>query len=198
MVSSLSYTNRKSSYTVWNMAEGNALQLYPKAEQERLDPRERMQRGKRVIEKVQEVNIRQSPFSSGTMTCMCAKSLQSCPTLCDLMDSSPPGSTGFSRQEYCNGLPCSPPGDLPNPRIEPMSPEAPALQMGSLLLSHWGSPRHHDTHMKTRERALSSRLSQLLDQGVGKLQPLRPNPATSMHLHIFDGYFQATAAGRIQ
>ena len=92
MVSSLSYTNRKSSYTVWNMAEGNALQLYPKAEQERLDPRERMQRGKRVIEKVQEVNIRQSPFSSGTMTCMCAKSLQSCPTLCDLMDSSPPGS----------------------------------------------------------------------------------------------------------
>ena len=144
------------------------------------------------------MNIRWSPFSSGTMTCVCAKSLQSCPTLCDLMDSSPPGSIGFSRQEYCSGLPWPLPGDLPTPGIELMSPAAPALQTDSLLLSHWGSPRHHDIHMKIRERALSSRLSHLLDQGVGKLQPLRPNPATSMHLHIFHGYFQATAAGRIQ
>ena len=38
---------------------------------------------------------------------MRAKSLQSCPTLCDPMDSSPPGSSvhGFSRQEHWNGLP---------------------------------------------------------------------------------------------
>ena len=28
---------------------------------------------------------------------------------------------GFSRQEYWSGLPCPPPGDLPNPGIEPMS-----------------------------------------------------------------------------
>ena len=28
---------------------------------------------------------------------------------------------GFSRQEYCSGWPCPPPGDLPNPRIEPKS-----------------------------------------------------------------------------
>ena len=36
-----------------------------------------------------------------------AKSLQSCPTLCDPIDSSPPGSTslGFSRQEHWSGLP---------------------------------------------------------------------------------------------
>ena len=35
-----------------------------------------------------------------------AKSLQSCPTLCDPIDSSPPGfpSLGFSRQEYWSGL----------------------------------------------------------------------------------------------
>ena len=32
-----------------------------------------------------------------------------------------PLSMGFSREEYWNGLPCAPPGDLPNPRIEPMS-----------------------------------------------------------------------------
>ena len=36
-----------------------------------------------------------------------AKSLQSCPTLCDPIDSRPPGSPslGFSRQEYWSGLP---------------------------------------------------------------------------------------------
>ena len=37
---------------------------------------------------------------------------------------------GFSRQEYWSGLPCPPPGDLPNPRREPRSP---ALQGDSLL-----------------------------------------------------------------
>ena len=31
-----------------------------------------------------------------------------------------PLSRGFSRQEYWRGLPCPPPGDLPNPEIEPM------------------------------------------------------------------------------
>ena len=29
---------------------------------------------------------------------------------------------GFSRQEYWSGLPCLPPGDLPNPMTEPRSP----------------------------------------------------------------------------
>ena len=32
-----------------------------------------------------------------------------------------PLSIGFSSQEYQSGLPCLPPGDLPNPGIEPMS-----------------------------------------------------------------------------
>ena len=32
-----------------------------------------------------------------------------------------PLSMGFSRQEYWSGLPYLPPGDLPNPGIEPMS-----------------------------------------------------------------------------
>ena len=31
-------------------------------------------------------------------------------------------SMGFSRQEYWYRLPCSPPGDLPDLGIEPMSP----------------------------------------------------------------------------
>ena len=44
------------------------------------------------------VTTRESP-------CMCAKSLQSCPTLCNSMNCSLPGSLsmGFSRQEYWSG-----------------------------------------------------------------------------------------------
>ena len=38
-----------------------------------------------------------------------------------------PLSMGFSRQEYRNGLPCPPPGDLPDQGIEPMSLKSPAL-----------------------------------------------------------------------
>ena len=48
-----------------------------------------------------------------------------------------PLSMGVSRQEYWFGLPCPPPGDLPNPGIEPKSPVSPALQADSLPLSHW-------------------------------------------------------------
>ena len=60
--------------------------------------------------------------------CIHAKSLQSCPTLCDPMDCSLPGfSVGFSRQEYWSGLPSPLPGDLPNPGIEPTSLTSPAL-----------------------------------------------------------------------
>ena len=33
-----------------------------------------------------------------------------------------PLSMKLSRQEYWSGLPCPPPGDLPNPGIEPWSP----------------------------------------------------------------------------
>ena len=38
-----------------------------------------------------------------------------------------PLSLGFHRQEYWTGLPCPPPGDLPDPRIEPVSLTSPAL-----------------------------------------------------------------------
>ena len=45
---------------------------------------------------------------NGVKPYMCAKLLQSCPTVCDPMD-------------------CSPPGDLPNPGAEPVSRMSPAL-----------------------------------------------------------------------
>ena len=42
-----------------------------------------------------------------TAAAAAAKSLQSCPTLCDPIDGSPPGtsSLGFSRQEHWSGVP---------------------------------------------------------------------------------------------
>ena len=43
----------------------------------------------------------------------------------------------FSRQEYWNGWPCPPPGDLPNPGIKPRSP---ALQAASLSSEPTGKP----------------------------------------------------------
>ena len=36
-------------------------------------------------------------------------------------------SMGFSGQEYCSGLSCPPPGDLPDPGIESVTLTSPAL-----------------------------------------------------------------------
>ena len=48
---------------------------------------------------------------------------QSCPTLCNPMDCSQPGSFvhRIFRQGYWSGLPFLPLGDLPDPEIEPRS-----------------------------------------------------------------------------
>ena len=55
--------------------------------------------------------------------------LQSCLTLCDPMYGSPPGSSvhGILQQEHWSGLPYPPPGDIPDPGIEPPSLMSPAL-----------------------------------------------------------------------
>ena len=50
-----------------------------------------------------------------------------------------PLSMGFSRQEYWSGLPCPPPGDLPDPEIKPRSP---ALQAHSLPAEPPGKPKN--------------------------------------------------------
>ena len=48
-----------------------------------------------------------------------------------------PLSMGFSRQEYRNGLPCSPSVDLPDAGIEPVSP---ALAGGFFTAELSGKP----------------------------------------------------------
>ena len=59
----------------------------------------------------------------------CVLSPQSCWTLCDPIDCSPPGSLfmGFSRQEYWSELLCPSPRDLPDPGVQPASLMSPAL-----------------------------------------------------------------------
>ena len=61
--------------------------------------------------------------------CVHAKLFQSCPTLWDPLDCSLPGSSlhGVLQTKILGGLPCPPPGDLPDPGIEPESLMSPVL-----------------------------------------------------------------------
>ena len=59
---------------------------------------------------------------------------------------------GFSRQEYWSVLPGPPPGDLPDPGIDPMSHTTPAWQVGSLPLVPLGK---HFTASHTHSCILS-------------------------------------------
>ena len=59
-----------------------------------------------------------------------------------------PLSIRFSRQEYWSGLPCPPPGDLPNPGIKHMSLMSPALPGRFFTTSAtWEARTHTHTHM---------------------------------------------------
>ena len=74
---------------------------------------------------------------------MHAKSLQSCPTLCNPMDCSPPRSSvhWIFQEEYWSGLPCPPPEDLPDPGIQskPVSLMSPTLASG-FFTTNWEAP----------------------------------------------------------
>ena len=56
--------------------------------------------------------------------CVCVYCCLSHVWLCNPMDCSPPGSSvhGILQARILSGLLCPPPGDLPDPRIEPVSP----------------------------------------------------------------------------
>ena len=64
-----------------------------------------------------------------------AKSLQSCPALCDPIDDSPLGSSVPG-----SGLPFPSPGNLPHPGIEPMSPVVSggyfAIELPGIILAY--------------------------------------------------------------
>ena len=74
---------------------------------------------------------------------MHAKLLQSCPTLCDPMDCSPPGSSlhGILQARILEWVAMRTSRDLPNPGIEPTSLKSPALTGGFFTTSiTWEAP----------------------------------------------------------
>ena len=74
---------------------------------------------------------------------LCMLVTQSCLTLCNPMDCSPPGSSvheEFSRQEFWSGVPFPPPGDLPDPGVEPGSLVSSSLAGGSFTTEPSGKP----------------------------------------------------------
>ena len=76
-------------------------------------------------------------------------------SLCDPMDYSLLGSSvhGILQARILEEMLCPPPGDLPNPGIEPAgSAAAPALQADSLPLSHQGSPHRTITQVQETQR----------------------------------------------
>ena len=80
-----------------------------------------------------------APWKEGHDKPSCAALVaQSCPALCDCLHCSRPGCS-VSGQEYWSGLSCPPPGDLPNPGIEPRSP---ALWADSLTSELPGKPKN--------------------------------------------------------
>ena len=86
--------------------------------------------------------VKQQDFKTScpVPACMHAKSLKSYLTPHNTVAHQAPLFMGFSRQEYCSGLPRPPLGDLLGPGTEPPSPANLALHVDSLPLSHWGSP----------------------------------------------------------
>ena len=87
---------------------------------------------------------------------MCAQSLQSHLTHCNPVDCShqAPLSMRFSRPGYWSRLPCTPPGDLPDPGMEPVSP---ALQEDPLPTESPGKPpgSHKETQNQNGQKGRS-------------------------------------------
>ena len=75
----------------------------------------------------------------------CVLVAQLCPTLCNPMDCTLPGSSvhGILQERYWSGLSFPSPVDLPDPRIKPRSP---ALQASSLRIPSLNTHTHTHTH----------------------------------------------------
>ena len=74
---------------------------------------------------------------------------------------------GFCGQEYWSGLPCSPPGNLPNPGIEPKSP---TLQVDSLPTEPLGKSKNTEVGgLSLQGIFLTQELNEVFpDRSVGK------------------------------
>ena len=90
------------------------------------------------------------------IVCGCVLSHFSRVRLCDPMDCSPPDSSvhEIPGPEYWSGLPCPPPGDLPNAGMEPESPVSPSLA-GMLFTTEPPGKSSHNIFFAKKLYALS-------------------------------------------
>ena len=82
-------------------------------------------------------SLQPSGLCACVCVCVCVCLLQSHLTLCNPLDCSPPSSSvhGISKQAYWSRLPCSPPRNVPNPGIKPVSHMSSALAGGFFTIS---------------------------------------------------------------
>ena len=89
-----------------------------------------------------------------------------------------PLSMGFFRQEYWSGLPWPPPGDLPDPGIEPISFMSPALAGGfCITTTTWEAPlffiESFDLHRRMMfHKKMEPEMSKCRPGDAGKVTPL--------------------------
>ena len=109
--------------------------------------------------------------------CMCVLSCFSHVRLCNPMDYSLPAplSMGFSRLEYWSGLPCPPPGDLPNPGIKLVTLKSSALAGRFFITSAtWEAPQKYALHLQIRVTAVKvwgGKVSIVMNVSTGHTEP---------------------------
>ena len=111
--------------------------------------------------------------------CMCMLSHSSCAQLCATLWTvarQTPISMEFSRQDYWGGLPCPPPGNLPDPGIEAASLCLLHWQACSLSLAPPGKPSIHKvgaigTPTFPEEETGSGEAHALLVSGYARIGP---------------------------
>ena len=98
------------------------------------------------------IPISSSTFVYGSVCCMLSSALCDSATLWTVSHQALQ-SMGFSRQEYWSGLPRPPPGDLPDPGIEPVSVTSLALADEFFTTSAtWEALQHYVVWLFTMPR----------------------------------------------
>ena len=111
-----------------------------------------------------------------------------------------PLSMGFSRQEYWSGFPCPPPGDLPDPGIEPSSVMSPALAGWFFTTSAtWvGSLRPRLGGVQQKQWLISLMNLQFVQSSVGsgQLYSVQHQLGSAGVEHLLPGWQCSAADGR--
>ena len=116
--------------------------------------------------------------------CVCVLVAQSCLTLCDLMDCSPPGSSvhEFSRQEYWSGLPFPSPYIHTSVQFSSVAQSCPTL-CDPMNRCMPGLPVPH--HLLESTQTHVHRVSDAIQPSHPLSSPSPPAPNPSQHQGLF-------------